>query len=197
MKASMSRMVMSAAVACAVVVPAAALVSPSIAHATPATVCSTEHYNWVGPAPLAAGQSLATGVTVPAQDGTQLEVNAVDVSADRIPADVAVSIGQTPAADGATVSGGEIAAVNTGADALTIMSVSLSIDRCHQVEQDPPVVTTPEATPGTAKATTKKAAVGPLPNTGTPSTAVFFAAVAFTAAGVALCSVGRRRRANA
>ena len=195
MKANVSRMVISAAAfGCVAVMsaPAAAVL------AGPATVCATEQYNWTGQASLAAGESFSTGVTVPAQDGTQLQVSAVDVSASGATADVGVRIGQIAAADGATVSGGEIAAVNGGAGTLMVTGVSLSGDRCHQVDQEAPVVTaSPAVTPApaaTTTAATRKAAVGALPNTGNTSSGVVVVAFGITAAGVALRSVSRRRR---
>lgn len=156
------------------------------------TVCATEQYQWVGQAPLASGESFATGVTVPEQAGTELEVKSVDYSTGEVVTGaVAIRIGATEAAGGATVAGGEIGATNAGTDPLMITAVALSVARCHQVEQAAVAPVAPAAVVaphGPAHSTV-------LPATGKSTSGVADAALLCTGLGAALLILGRRRAA--
>jgi LPXTG-motif cell wall-anchored protein len=185
-----------------------AVAGASGASAAPiGTVCVAESYSWVGRASLAPGETFDTGVSVPAEPGAQLAVRAVDYSTDVVGSPVAISVGQRPASSGSDIDGGSIAATNGGQAALMVTSVALNIDRCHQVEQAPPVQGLAVSGPATATAVASGSAspaapaapvvpVAPadgLPNTGSTSAGLVWAAAASLAAGSALVAISRRR----
>lgn len=169
-----------------------AIAAPALAGAAApsGTVCATEHYQWIGQAPLASGESFVTGVSVPEQAGTQLEVNSVDYSTGEVVTGaVAIRIGGVEAAGGATVVGGEIGATNAGPDPLMITAVALSVDRCHQVEQ----AAVAPAAPAAVAAAFARAPETVLPATGKNTSGVAYVALLCTGLGAALLIFGRRR----
>jgi hypothetical protein len=156
------------------------------------TSCAAEPYQWTGQTVLAAGESFDTGVAVPAQDGTQLVVSAVDYSSDPVVAGVvAVSIGGASASGGATVQAGDIAATNTSSDSLTVTVVAVNIDRCHQVASEAPTTSSVSAAPtGLTSIKAKSSAV--LPVTGQTSVSLVVAALGLLGAGGLLVLISAR-----
>lgn len=156
--------------------------------ATSATVCNNEQYEWRGTVSVAAGQSFATGIVIPQQAGTQVILVGSSSSADPFATSfVNVTVAGVVALEQAVVAGGEIAAVNIGADGFVLTTVGVAISRCHQVAQA-----------AVATATTAATVAGgpdlllPLPQTGR-SLQLLGVAAALTAIGMSLV-LGVRRR---
>ena len=155
-------------VACATVVVclgSATLVGAPVLASVPAgaapiaTLCVAEPHEWLGNVHLNPGQSFSTGVLAAAEPGTQLVLKGYSYSADPTQTSVvSVALGGVVAVEDAVVSGGEIVATNIGPTALTLTTVGVLIDRCHQVA----------AASGAARATTPDLG-GPLPATGSAS----------------------------
>ena len=172
--------------------------------ATSATVCANEQYEWRGSVSVAAGQSFATGIVIPQQAGTQVILVGSSSSADPFATSfVNVTVAGVVALEQAVVAGGEIAAVNIGADTFVLTTVGVAISRCHQVAQAAvaTTTTTPTTTPTTTLTATTTATAtatgGPnltlaLPETGRSRTLLGVAA-ALTTIGVSLL-LGVRRR---
>jgi LPXTG-motif cell wall-anchored protein len=169
-------------------------VGPAAASATGpaprATECATVPYGWAGTATVDPGQSLATGMVVPSEPGVQLAVAAFDISTiDPAPGALAVRIGASPVADGASVDGGEIAVTNASSAAVVVTRVELSLDRCFQVESAAPAVGAAPASPEVVPEVPE----GGLPETGQASMRVLGLAIVLTSAGAGLTLLGRRR----
>lgn len=157
---------------------------PLVAHvsATSATVCSNEQYEWRGNANVAAGQSFATGIVIPAQSGTQVILVGSSSSADPFATSfVNVTVAGVVAVEQAVVAGGEIAAVNIGTDGFVLTTVGVAISRCHQVAQAAVAIVAPG--PNLSQ---------PLPATGRSSTPLIVAA-GLLVIGMSLMAGARRR----
>lgn len=157
------------------------------------TVCADEVVSWSGSAVLGAGESIATGVVVPVQAGEQLTISSTAVStAQGSPTALVVSVGNVVAVAGTSSLGGAISVANGAADSQQVTSVDVVVTRCHQVASESPRGV---ATVSIASESADFRTPGDLPNTGAASRGVFFAAVAFSAAGWGLLAIGRRRPA--
>jgi LPXTG-motif cell wall-anchored protein len=157
-------------------------------------LCTADVHSWSGRVALEPGASLHTGEIVRAQSGVQLEIDAADVSTDApAPGQLALWIGDSAVAAGATVVGGEITATNTGAEAVTLTRVEISIAECVQVEvaPQPPVeeANVPDLPPGPPT---------DLPATGAPASPFAVgAALVLTGFGAVLLRLRRRPRSTA
>jgi len=137
--------------------------------------CAQETYAWTGSATVTSGgDTIATGVDVPAQLGSTLVV--IGTSADGLDPNnhavaLLVSVGGVAAVTGARVDdGGEIVVHGPAGDAatgpLTVMSATVVVNRCAEVA----VVSAPAALPPTTTAPPAASSGATLPSTGTGPT---------------------------
>jgi hypothetical protein len=164
------------------------------------TLCATEQYQWFGNEVLDPNESFVTGIVVPAEPGTQLQVVALDHSTGAVVTDaVSLRVGDTVASNGAIVAGGEISVTNVGGDAVTLTAAGLNIERCHQVDSAAPqqglqaaARIVPTVNPAPAVPVTPSGGEA-LPSTGATSAGLVYGAAACTALGAVLVSISRRR----
>ncbi len=170
----------------------------SVSAAGPASAanwaCTSETYQWSGEATLQPGTALATGVSVPTQQGTDIVVTGTSSDAldsQGFASALSVTIGGASASIGATVPGGEIVLQHTsGAAPLTAYGASVTVNRCTTVAQEGPVPPASGSSGGGASAGT-----GRLPATGAEMGVLVAAAGALVLAGAAAAAAARRSAA--
>ena len=165
------------------------------------TICANEQYQWFGQTSVGSGDSFHTGVMIEEILGTQLQVRAADYSTnDGVTQSISITVGGVPAVAGAFVTGGEIAAVNSGLEPVALTVVAVSVDRCHQVESAAPLpatrVSAPTASePSTVPPPTSAIASGAtLPSTGGTSIGLVIVAWCLVTFGSFLWSLSRIER---